>query len=32
VSFQYPFNLLNVPFTSLKNIKLSAQAQSRMEN
>lgn len=31
VSFRYPFRL-NVPFTSLNVITLSAQAQTRMEN
>jgi hypothetical protein len=31
VSFQYPFQF-SVPFTSLNQITLSAQAQSRMEN
>jgi len=31
VSFQYPFQF-HVPFTSLNQITLSAQAQSRMEN
>ena len=31
VSFQYPFKF-HVPFTSLNQITLSAQAQSRMEN
>jgi hypothetical protein len=31
VSFEYPFQL-HVPFTSLNQITLSAQAQSRMEN
>jgi hypothetical protein len=31
VSFQYPFTL-TVPFTSLNNITLSAEAQSRIEN
>ena len=31
VSFQYPFQF-NVPYTSLNNVLLTAQAQTRMEN